>query len=168
MTSESGLPIRFLAAALRRITPRRGARIALLCPHRVGPCRVHHAVLAAGATAVRVGPQLTAHEIMRVLVDTSAVLLLCHSDLVTEGAEAARLAGIRMFTTGPPTRAPGSEGRLEDLAAGPAQAAFAGFDAVRVALVRARMRSMSTVVVAARKISCIRVRSGSWSHQGRS
>lgn len=108
--------VRTLAAALKKISPDRGGRIALLCPDPVKFRRVHHAILASGATVVQMSPLITVDEITRVLVDSRAVLLLSHRDMVTEGSEAARMAGIRMFTIGPPSRAPGSDGRLEDLA----------------------------------------------------
>ncbi|MBT2227961.1 AMP-binding protein [Nonomuraea sp. NEAU-A123] len=117
MNPEVWHQVRILAAALKKISPGRGDRIALLRPGMVKFCRVHHAILAAGATVVPVSPLITVDDVMRLLVDSRAVVLLCHSDMVPVGAEAARMAGIRMFTVGPPSRAPGSDSRLEDLAA---------------------------------------------------
>ncbi|WP_344978095.1 AMP-binding protein [Streptosporangium fragile] len=116
MNAETRYRVRIQAAALKRLGLGCGDRIALLCPDTAEfPC-AHHAVLAAGAAVVPVSPLLTVGETMRVLVDSRVDLLLCHSDVVTVGAEAARMAGVRMFTIGPPTRAPGADGRLEDLA----------------------------------------------------
>ncbi|MDP4505050.1 AMP-binding protein [Nonomuraea turcica] len=108
--------MRALAAAVRKISPGRGDRIALLCPGVKRSHHVRHAILAAGAEVVQVSPLMTADEIMRLLVDSRAEVMLCHRNMIAVGSQAARMAGIRLFTIGPPSRAPGSDGRLEDLA----------------------------------------------------
>ncbi|OPG08990.1 AMP-binding protein [Microbispora sp. GKU 823] len=108
--------MRALAAAVRKISPGRSDRIALLCPGTMRSHHIRHAILAAGAEAVQVSPLMSVDEIMRLLLDSGAVVMLCHRDMITLGSQAARMAGIRLFTIGPPSSAPGSDGRLEDLA----------------------------------------------------
>jgi long-chain acyl-CoA synthetase len=104
------------AAALIRLGVRPGDRVALMCPNTAEFPRAYYAILAAGAVVVPVHLLLTAEEAEQVLSDSGARLLLCHARFSEVGAEAARGAGARMFTIGPRSSTPGSDGRLEDLA----------------------------------------------------
>lgn len=73
---------------------RPGDRVALMCPNTADFPRAYYAILAAGATVVPVHLLLTADEAEFVLRDSEATLLICHPQVESVGAEAARRVGI--------------------------------------------------------------------------
>ncbi|PPJ19100.1 long-chain fatty acid--CoA ligase [Nocardia nova] len=82
------------AGALIERGIRPGDRVALMCPNTADFPRAYYAILAAGATVVPVHLLLTADEAEFVLRDSGATLLICHPQVESVGAEAARRVGI--------------------------------------------------------------------------
>ncbi|MDR7171461.1 long-chain acyl-CoA synthetase [Nocardia kruczakiae] len=82
------------AGALIERGIRPGDRVALMCPNTAEFPRAYYAILAAGATVVPVHLLLTADEAEFVLRDSGATLLICHPQVESVGAEAARRVGI--------------------------------------------------------------------------
>ena len=82
------------AGALIERGIRPGDRVALMCPNTAEFSRAYYAILAAGATVVPVHLLLTADEAEFVLRDSGATLLICHPQVESVGADAARRVGI--------------------------------------------------------------------------
>ncbi|SCL13745.1 long-chain acyl-CoA synthetase [Micromonospora nigra] len=111
--AELWLEARCHAAGLRAAGVAPGDRVALLAPNVVDFPRVYYATLALGAVVVPVHLLLTAEEAARLLRDSGAKLLVCHTSQLEMGARAAALAGVTLVTVGPaPT--PPDVVRLED------------------------------------------------------
>jgi long-chain acyl-CoA synthetase len=102
-------------AGLRELGVGPGDAVALLIPNVVDFPRAYYGALAAGAVVVPVHLLLTADEVAYVLRDSGADLLVCHTSMIATGGAAARTAGVRLVTVGPPALAgePGPGGQSE-------------------------------------------------------
>jgi long-chain acyl-CoA synthetase len=89
-------------------------RVALLAGNETVFPMAYFGALAAGATVVPVNGLLRAGEIEYMLRDAGCVALICSAGLLTQGAAAARAAGVRLLTLGA-AELPGAE-RLDVLA----------------------------------------------------
>ncbi|MCZ2402011.1 long-chain fatty acid--CoA ligase [Paenarthrobacter sp. Z7-10] len=73
----------------------------IMSPNVVEFPRAYYAVQAAGAVVVPVHLLLTVEEIVQVLRDSGAKLLICHSAFLAVGAPAAKELGIPLLVVGP-------------------------------------------------------------------
>jgi len=105
------------AAVLRDRGIGAGDRVALLVPNVPDFPRFYYGTLALGAVVVPVHSLLTPDEIVYVLEDSGAKLLVASGPLVETGSKGAELAGVPMLTSLLPEALPGIQ-RVEDLAAG--------------------------------------------------
>ena len=96
------------AAALVELGVRPGDPVALMCPNTVEFPRAYYAILAAGGVVVPVHLLLTADEVVTVLRDSGAALLIAHGSC-------AEIAGAACGQAGVPVVTAGSGGRLEQL-----------------------------------------------------
>jgi long-chain acyl-CoA synthetase len=138
-------------AGLRALGIVPGDTVALLIPNVVDFPRAYYGALAAGAVVVPVHLLLTADEVAYVLRDSGADLLVCHTSMIGTGAAAARTAGVRLATVGPPAPAAGpAEQAGTDEQAGPGEQAGteesgpAAEGGPRLAEVSARVAPLST------------------------
>ncbi|GAB2609255.1 AMP-dependent synthetase [Paractinoplanes abujensis] len=88
-----------------------GDVVAIQIPNLADFPRVYYAVLAAGATIVPMHLLLTPEENAFVLQDSGAKLLIAHSSQLENATAAARIAGVKIASVGPPV--PGID-RLEE------------------------------------------------------
>ncbi|ROQ17383.1 long-chain acyl-CoA synthetase [Curtobacterium sp. PhB172] len=86
------------AGALRARGVTEGSRVAMLVPNVADFARVYYATLALGAVVVPVHALLKRREIEYLLQDSGAMLLVCASPLLAEGAAGAELAGVDVIT----------------------------------------------------------------------
>jgi long-chain acyl-CoA synthetase len=93
-----------------------GDRVALLVPNVPDFPRFYYGALALGAVVVPVHSLLTPEEIVYVLQDSGAQLLVASGPLVENGGKGAELAGVPLLTSLLPEALPGIQ-RVEDLAA---------------------------------------------------
>ncbi len=92
---------RSYAAQLKDAGLAAGDVAGIMSPNVVEFPRAYYAVQAVGAVVVPVHLLLTVEEIVQVLRDSGAKLLICHSAFLTVGAPAAREVGIELLVVGP-------------------------------------------------------------------
>ncbi|HXD28077.1 MAG TPA: long-chain fatty acid--CoA ligase [Arthrobacter sp.] len=110
------------AAELRAAGIGPGDVVAIMSPNTVDFPRSYYAVLAAGAVVVPVHLLLTAEEIVHVLRDSGARLLICHPSFAAIGGAAAADLDLPVLTSTPDGERAGTESAAEAPAAAPAAA----------------------------------------------
>ncbi|MGP5195740.1 long-chain-fatty-acid--CoA ligase [Arthrobacter rhombi] len=87
------------AASLAGAGIRAGDAVAIMSPNVVDFPRSYYAVLAAGGVVVPVHLLLTVPEVVHVLADSGATLLICHPSFLPVGGPAAAEVGIPVVTS---------------------------------------------------------------------
>ncbi|WP_417235360.1 long-chain-fatty-acid--CoA ligase [Arthrobacter sp.] len=93
------------AAALRVAGVAAGDVVGIMSPNVVDFPRSYYAVLAAGAVVVPVHPLLTVPEVVHVLRDSGATMLICHPLFLPVGGPAAEELGLPVLTSSWPEAA---------------------------------------------------------------